>query len=282
MTFGTGGGTLSQLTFAVVGDTRPPSWDDVQGYPTTQITKIYQDIAALNNMPSFVLGTGDYQFSSSGWGSTAPQQLALYAQARAAFPGPFFPAMGNHECTGAVASNCIAGVDGTTPNLAAFKATLLAPINQTNPYYAIHASAVGGSWTAKFVFVAANAWDATQQSWLASTLASPTTYTFVIRHESHDAANAPPGVAASQALLAQYPYTLCIVGHSHTYGHYDDSPKEVLFGNGGAPLSSKDYGFGLFTQTEDGAIVVDAIDWQTGMPDPNFHFAVKPDGSPVR
>jgi hypothetical protein len=190
--------------------------------------------------------------------------------------------MGNHECTGAVASNCVAGAEGTTANLMAFEAALLAPINQTSLYYSINVSAVDGSWTSKFVFVAANAWDATQQAWLASTLASPTTYTFVIRHEPHDASSAPPGLAASEALLAQYPYTLCIVGHSHTYGHYYDSPREVLFGNGGAPLSSKDYGYGRFMRRADGAIVVDAINWQTRMADPSFHFAVKADGSPAK
>ncbi len=46
---GVSGGTLSQLLFAVVGDTRPPTLDDVSGYPTSQITKIYQDIAALQS-----------------------------------------------------------------------------------------------------------------------------------------------------------------------------------------------------------------------------------------
>ena len=49
-----------------------------------------------------------------------------------------------------------------------------------------------------------------------------------------------------------------IVGHSHTYGHYTSPyPREVLIGNGGAPLTSttKDYGFGLFKQRSDGAIL---------------------------
>jgi hypothetical protein len=281
--FGVRGGVLPNLVFAAVGDTRPPSWDDVPGYPTTQITRIYQDIAALQPMPSFVIGTGDYQFSSTGSGSTAPQQLAMYAQARAAFSGPFFPAMGNHECTGGTASNCVAGSDGTgTANFRSFISILLAPLHQTSPYYEIHVDAADGSWTAKLVIVAANAWDGTQQAWLASTLAQPTTYTFVVRHEPHDASPAPPGVAASEAILAQYPYTLCIVGHSHTYGHHDGSPKEVLFGNGGAPLASKDYGFGLFARRADGAIVVDAIDWLTGAADASFHFVVRPDGTPAK
>ncbi len=188
--------------------------------------------------------------------------------------------MGNHECTGSTDSNCVSGASGTTANLAAFMSALLAPIQQSKPYYSINVNAAVGSWTAKFVFVAANAWDETQQAWLALTLARPTTYTFVVRHEARDASSAPPGVAGSEALLQRVPYTLCIVGHSHTYGHYSDSPKEVLFGNGGAPLTSKDYGYGLFSQRSDGAIVVDAIDWQTGMADSSFHFVVKPDGTP--
>jgi hypothetical protein len=273
------GGILRRLLFAAVGDTRPPSWDDVAGYPTAQITKIYQDIAALDPPPAFVVGTGDYQFSSTGSRSTASLQLALYARARAAFPGPFFPAMGNHECTGATSSNCVSGGTPTTPNLETFTSTLLAPIKQGRPYYVIHIAAADASWTAKLVFVAANAWDDAQQAWLATTLAFPTTYTFVVRHEPHDASSAPPGVAASEALLAQYPYTLCIVGHSHTYGHEADAPREVIFGNGGAPLASKNYGFGLFARRSDGAIAVDAIDWQTSKADPSFHFVVTADGT---
>jgi hypothetical protein len=56
----------------------------------------------------------------------------------------------------------------------------------------------------------------------------------------------------------------------------------VLFGNGGAPISgSADYGYGVFTQRSDGAIAVDAVDYQSNQADPSFHFAVKADGSPA-
>jgi hypothetical protein len=190
--------------------------------------------------------------------------------------------MGNHECTGATSSNCVAGNSpASTPNLEAFTSTLLAPIQQARPYYAIPVAAADGSWTAKLVVVAANAWDDAQQRWLGTILAYPTTYTFVVRHEPHDASPAPPGVAASEALLAQHPYTLCIVGHAHTYGHEPGAPREVIFGNGGAPLASKDYGFGLFARRSDGKVAVDAIDWQTGKADPSFHFVVNPDGTPT-
>jgi hypothetical protein len=81
--------------------------------------------------------------------------------------------------------------------------------------------------------------------------------------------------------MARHPYTLAIVGHSHTYGHDRETPRQVLVGNGGAPLSSKDYGFAVFSQRPDGAIEVDMLQWQTLGADPSFHFAVRPDGGPA-
>ena len=282
-TVGAGGGTLSRLIFAVVGDTRPANYDDVSGYPSAIITKIFQDIEAFQPKPPFILATGDYQFSSTGSSSTAMQQLGLYVTARQNYSGVQFPAMGNHECTGSTNSNCGAGnTNGITANYTAFMSQLLAPIQQTKPYYAINVNAIDGSWTAKFVLVAANAWDATQQSWLTMTMAQPTTYTFVVRHEPSVTTSGPPGEAGSDAILSQYPYTLLIVGHSHTYGHYTTPyPREVTIGNGGAPLgnTSKDFGFGVFSQRDDGAIVADMIDYQTLQAASDFHFVVQPNGT---
>jgi hypothetical protein len=185
--------------------------------------------------------------------------------------------MGNHECTGATISNCAVN---PTPNYSEFALHMLAPIEKTLPYYMIRFASLGGSWTAKVVFVAANAWSSTQQSWLESALSLPSTYTFVVRHEPASETDAP-GVAPSEAIMARHPYTLSIVGHSHTYGHEPSRPREVLIGNGGAPLASKDFGYGLFVQREDGAIVVDMVNWQTGLGDPAFHFVVAPDGTPL-
>ena len=137
--------------------------------------------------------------------------------ARAKYSGLLFPTLGNHECTGYTNSNCGSGnPDGVTNNYSAFLSNLLAPIQQTSPYYEIDVNASAGSWTAKFLFVAANAWTSAQSSWLDSTLAQPTTYTFLIRHESASA-NTAPGVSPAEAIMAKYPYTLSIVGHSHTY-----------------------------------------------------------------
>jgi hypothetical protein len=271
------GGTVSRLLFTAVGDTRPANEDDTSGYPTTIIDAIYSDITALNPQPPFSISTGDYQFSNPS-GTQSGTQMGYYMSARAKYPGAFYPAMGNHECTGATASNCGSGnTDGITTNYTNFMTMMLAPIQQTKPYYSININATDGSWTSKFVFVAANAWDSGQSSWLTTVMGQTTTYTFVVRHEA-SGTSGPPGVSPSDSIIGGFPYTLLIVGHSHTYGH--PSTKQVLFGNGGAPLTgSGNYGYGLFSQRSDGAITVDMIDYQSGQADASFHFVVTAAGA---
>jgi hypothetical protein len=301
---GATGGSISRLVFGAIGDTRPPNEDDPSGYPTAVITKIFQDLQNQSPRPPLVVATGDYQFSSVSSSSDANEQIQYYMTARANYSGAFFPAMGNHECgvaSGCSTSdncNCVAGQGGTSSaNLSAFLTGMLKPISQTLPYYSINVSATDNSWTAKFVITAANAWDSAQQSWLQTTLAQKTTYTFVVRHEPTDTAvnDVPPGVAGVDALLVQYPYTLLLVGHTHNYGHFTTyfpgalacgsscppASKAVVIGNGGAPLSSTkyDYGYGLFSQRCDGAIVVDEYDYNSGATDSYFHFVVTPDGT---
>jgi calcineurin-like phosphoesterase family protein len=275
-------GKMTQLRFAVVGDSRPALVDDTAGYPSDVVTRIYGDVQSLDPRPAFVVSTGDYLFASEPSGGDVGQagpQLDIYLQARARFTGPLFPALGNHECTGATASNCgVGAANGVTSNYAAFVAKMLAPIGARGPYFVVETAAPDRSWTAKLVFVAANAWSAAQSAWLDAVLARPTTYTFVVRHEPASATTAP-GVAPSEAILARHPYTLAIVGHSHTYAHSANTPREVLVGNGGAPLTSKGYGFAVFAQRSDGAIVVDMLDGQTLAADASFHFAVNAAGA---
>lgn len=276
-TVGPNGGTLSRLLFAVVGDTRPPTPDDTSGYPTAVVTKIWQDVQATG-VP-FAVSTGDYVFASTTGGQSTPQ-LQLYATARGNFSGVLFPALGNHECTGAVASNCGQGnVNGVTKNYSDFVSVLLGPIQKSDPWYSIEIDETNKAWTAKLVFVAANAWSSAQASWLDGALAQPTTYTFVVRHEPASATTAP-GVGPSEQILAKHPYTLAIVGHTHTY--FRSGAREVVIGNGGAPLTGgKGFGYGVFNQRSDGAIQVDMIDYVSGLADASFRFAVKPDGSPA-
>ena len=106
------GGSLSltedELYFAVVGDTRPAVSDDTAGYPTSVITKIWQDVQAVGPRPPFALTTGDYVYASIS-GSEASAQLDIYMRARSSYEGPVYAALGNHECTTATASNCGTG-----------------------------------------------------------------------------------------------------------------------------------------------------------------------------
>jgi hypothetical protein len=270
---GPSGGTLDVLRFAIVGDTRPGGIDDTGGYPTAIIGRIWQDIEDESPRPAFAVTTGDYMFASPN-GTQAGQQLGLYLAARAAFSNVLFPAMGNHECTGATAGNC---ATTTTNNLNAYLSMLLGPIGQTKPYYSVNIAATNGSWTAKFVFVAANAWDADQGTWLESVLAQPTTYTFVIRHERKSVTQAP-GVAPSEQIIAQHPLTMRIVGHTHTYSYAGG--QEVVIGNGGAPVTGGvNYGYAIAEQRSDGAIAFTMKDYQTKQAFASF--AITAGGTPT-
>jgi hypothetical protein len=276
---GIAGGRVSRLYFVVIGDTRPATIDDMSGYPIAIITRIFRDVQSLDPVPLFGVSTGDYMFASTG-GGQAVSQLNLYLYARSAFAGLMFPAMGNHECTGATASNCgIGNTNGLTDNYVQFMTKMLQPIGQAKPYYSIRVDSSSAAWTAKFVFVAANAWDDAQATWLQKALNQPTTYTFIVRHEPA-AAGTAPGVNPAEQIMSQYPYTLSIVGHSHTCSR--SGTREVIIGNGGAPLTSSgcNYGFGLVQQRADDAIQVDVIDYATMLRNTGFAFAVHPDGSP--
>jgi hypothetical protein len=239
---GPGGGLLAELRFAVVGDTRPANLNDTAGYPTDIVRQIWTDVEAETPKPAFAVTTGDYMFASTSGAEVGPQ-LDLYLGARAIFSGTLYPALGNHECTGYTSSNCGPGAhDGMPPNYTQFIDRMLGPIGETKPFFVERFAAQDGSWSAKFVFIAANAWTDAQARWLDLVLGEPTTYTFVMRHESHES-NTAPGVDPSQTILAKHPLTMLIVGHSHMYRHIP-AYREIVVGNGGAPLTSNtNYGY---------------------------------------
>jgi len=270
-----GSGFVSDLHFAIVGDTRPPSVDDTSNYPTAIITKIWQDVEATSPHPQFAIATGDYMFASTS-GSSAQDQLNLYMTARAAYSGPMYAAMGNHECTGATDSNCSSS---STANYSAFMSTMMQPLGITKPYYSEQITAPDNSWTAKIVVIACNAWSSTQSSWLDSELAKTTTYTFVVRHEGNDSFSSSPvpPCSASESIIAAHPLTLLIVGHTHKYAHYA-SDKEVVVGNGGAPLTNTtNYGYVVVTRNASGTLTATARDYMTNAPLDSF--TVSADGS---
>jgi hypothetical protein len=250
-----------------VGDTRPPTEDDTSGYPTAVITKIWQDVEAHSPKPYFAVSTGDYQYAKPT-GGTSAAQLTTYLDARAAFTNVVFPAMGNHECTGGTATNCgPGGTYSTTNNFSTFMSKMLAPLGKSEPYYSINVNGANNAWTAKFVIVACNYWSSTQATWLDTELAKPTTYTFVVRHMGSDATTAPclSGSSNNAAqIMGSHPLTLLIAGHTHTFAYYP-SEKQIIVGNGGAPLSGAiNYGYVVAeAQSPGGPLTVKEYDYST-------------------
>jgi hypothetical protein len=132
---GPGGGLLTDLRFAVVGDTRPANLDDTANYPTPIVSAIWADVEAEVPHPLFAVSTGDYMFASTA-GSQQGPQLDAYLGARATFHGVAYAAMGNHECNGFTSSNCgPGGNDGEPANYLLFLSKLVAPIGELRPYY---------------------------------------------------------------------------------------------------------------------------------------------------
>lgn len=277
-----GGGTVPALYFAAVGDTRPPIPDDDTGYPTAIITQIFADLKALSPMPPFVIGTGDYQYTLPGLGTTEQQnQLGIYNTARMGYPGIFWPAMGNHECglfassgecncfPGASNSDALCGTGSATENYTVWFNLFITPLGESTPYYSRVVSATDGSWTAKLIFLAPNYWDPVQQAWFQQQLAGPaTTYTFEIHHENATASDAPEALAAIESMDVAAHVTLSIVGHTHLWQHNAataTAPEEVICGNGGAPLDDgyMNYGYTTFLRQSDGSIAVTGYDYQT-------------------
>jgi hypothetical protein len=268
------GGTVDVLRFAIVGDTRPPTEDDTSGYPTAVITKIWQDIEAHSPRPYFAVTTGDYQFANP-FGSQSTPQLTTYLNARSAFSNIVFAAMGNHECTGGTATNCGPGGSySTTNNFANFMSMFMSPLGQNQPYYSININGMNNAWTAKFVFVACNYWNSSQASWLDTELAKPTTYTFVVRHMGSIATTGPclSGSSNNAAqIMGNHPLTLLIAGHTHTFSYYS-SEKQVVVGNGGAPLAgSVNYGYVIGeAATPGGPITFKEYDYSTNLSQQTF------------
>ncbi len=255
---GNNGGAVDHLYFAVVGDSRPANIDDTPNYPTAVIEQIYRDVQALSPRPQFAVATGDYVYSNTT-ANTAQPQASLYMQARGAWTGTFFPVMGNHECDGFTADNCTVN---QTQNNQAFMQTILVGSGRTLPYYSIPIHATDNSWTAKLLFVACNAWDQTQESWLTTQLETSTTYTILIRHEPAEA-NTAPCVTPVETIMASHPYDLSLVGHTHEFSGRSSS-REVVIGNGGAPLSRGTYGYATVERVSNGWAIAN-YDYSTGL-----------------
>jgi hypothetical protein len=89
---------------------------------------------------------------------------------------------------------------------------------------------------------------------LTAALATPTTYTFIVQHESNnldeEGTSAPSSLPAIRSVVKDagtsatgelYPVTLWFVGHTHNYD-YDNTNQQVINGLGGADLDQLETG----------------------------------------
>jgi hypothetical protein len=296
--------TMSNLVFGAFGDVRPNNPNDTANYPDAILSSIFSGLTALG--VSFAVDAGDHCFqSTTSSGSFCHTQFVSHfmADMSAHYAGQLVPTMGNHEGCGteaATSGNCTSWTSGLVHD---FLVDIVQPTTgqSANPYYSLLAH---GSWgTAKFVVVAANAWTSAQNTWLTNTLNVPTTYTFVLRHEPSNDTRAPgvtPSESLNQSHFSSGTLTLSITGHTHLvqlpggtqpYGDTFGATKayETILGNAGAPLDAGPYyGFALFTRRAgDGAVVAQAYETMSSdgvthlnnTPDPNFRFAVNPNGT---
>jgi hypothetical protein len=243
------------MRFAVVGDSRPGNLNDGNNYPDAIVAGNYKRMHDLSLQ--FAVVTGDYMFAN--YEGEVTRQVDKLLAAESAFSNPIYRALGNHECTGATASNC--PNLNETANMTAYMTRLLPP-DVTLPYFRFDVDTPKGM--AKFVFVAANAWSAEQSNWLRDQLSQNTAYTFVIRHEPPDTTETP-GVSPSESIIHQFPVTQVFCGHAHAYFRVDTL--HVVSGNGGAPIrfgGTTTYGFLLIEQQDDGSITATEIDEATG------------------
>jgi hypothetical protein len=258
------GGSVDRLVFAVFGDVRPMDLDMAGEYPTQIIDTIMTEIAGT--YAEFAIGTGDYMYADTK--TQVDTQLAYLTNAEKALGArPIFHDLGNHECDTAAAGNCPNGTE--TANMVGYMTTLNS--HESKPYFSFDVTTANG--TAKFVFIAANAWSTAQSTWLTSELSRSTKYTIIVRHEPPDDPRAP-GVTPSDAIIAQHPVTLILYGHTHTYQRVGYNA--VICGNSGAPQSGY-YGWLLVEQEANGNLVVSSINKDNG--EVIDHWAVDPAGN---
>jgi hypothetical protein len=263
------------LSFVITGDTRPDS--SGQSYPTTIVNQIYTDFTELSPRPLAVIATGDFQEEGD---SNPTSEIGDYENAIAIFApyGPTYPSMGNHECVSTnILTYCEVSGPNSSNNTSAFTAymgmmstltsqhpTWFPTSTNGQPYYYETITAPNGD-SAKFVITAANAWDSNQVAWLGTTLAIPSTFTFIARHEPDDAVGCTdstandnttsncPFIADVQTAInaATVPVTGKLEGHTHDI-RFDTYNDAIVSGSGGVAIEAGctqsdtiycDYGF---------------------------------------
>ena len=247
------GGAVDLLDFVLTGDTRPPTCDHTENYPTAIFAQIASAMSAMN--PQFGLDLGDHMYVCAQNTAMAQAQMALYVQSVANFKQPFFMTMGNHECEdGADCSST-----PTDANYAAYIAALQTVSHEKLPYYALQIQTRLGRAT--LVFIADDFFDATAQSWLQDTLTDAdanSVYTIIIKH--HPVTGSRTGPAAPNTVLESHKYSLILTAHDHDYAHSTSQfgGRSVICGLGGANVSNT--GFCRVQQRSDGTLLFTQYD----------------------
>ena len=222
-------GHFEHLRVGLLGDTRPAVAGGV--YPTQTITHIYQEVD--KRAPDFAVTLGDYIYVSPTNLPMAKAQMMTYLGARANFHGNVYYVLGNHE--------------GYGDNIVAFRQVM-----SNAAYYSLHGTV--GTSTFKFVIVADDSWNSTQEVWVKQALAMQTNYTFVCRH--HPSYNTDTNEMYILSVIQPYPRTLLIDGHTHLYQR--QSTREIVIGNGGAPLDSSYFGYVMMDVDPAGTVTITA------------------------
>ena len=246
-TVGPAGGAVARLWFATTGDTRPPSCDRSDRYPTATMAQIARAMKAVR--VQFAVDLGDHMYVCNQSLAEARTQMALYASAVAQGPPTWWMTMGNHECGNDVPPfSCFVG--GGDANFTAYLAALKRPL----PWYSADVQTQLG--LARFAVVADDSWDAAQQAWLERTLSDADArarYTIVVRH--HPVTGPRIGNPQIVSIIAAHNYSLILTAHSHTYARDPArfGGRSVIVGLGGAP-SNVQPGFGTVLQERDGSL----------------------------
>ncbi len=265
------GGSVDRLFFALTGDTRPPLCDlfvlgNGNDYPTAVISNIAQLMEAKK--PQFALDLGDHMFVCVGGASEAQAQMSAYTSAFSVFKAPFFMTMGNHECVfalGGSLDDCGAS-NPSDPAFTTFMAAL-APISKTPYYYRDIQTSMG---LARLVFIADDAWNATEASWLDGVLTEADTkaqYTIVAHHHNL-AASTSGNYATIVSAIKAHKYALHLTAHTHIYSHdvaTDPSGRTVIVGTGGSSDETM-AGYATVEQGSDGRLYFTMYDSTTDMP----------------
>ncbi len=258
--------TPNDIYFAAFGDTRPAS--SGASYPAVTGT-IFGEISGHN--PHHVFVVGDYiEHNTSQFTDFLNLMHKNYKAS-----GPVHFVVGNHEAA----------------YLSAYQSQMAEGLMNGKMYYAIQDTAQN----AKYVVIADDAWDATQKAYIQAALAKPTKYTFVFRHHpSVISAGSSSHFQAMPAVDSQYATaqdeilavitagnpTLVIEGHSHFFGttkrKWTDAnghSREIIVGNGGAPLSPDQpgyppnyYGYTIFQVLPSGNVAIVAYDASSNQP----------------